>query len=416
MRTMTAVALALFVGTTAQAIPMTQQGRLTDSTGATINGSRTLRFSLHNALTNGNEVWFDTFTEDLQNGYYAVVLGSNLPLSQAVFSDNAALWVEISVDGTTLEPRTELTYSPWASHATTAGTALGAHIDGNGQFVLGPPSAEPCGPNGAMAFDSGAGQPVVCFAGVWSATGKNTIDLGQNGVRTWSNGSLATSCDEYRNPTLPIFEYAGDTGDGNYRIDPNSGSATDSFVVECDMAGIDGWVVLTTDRTRAYWDLSYSSTNTTDKCGYDGVSTETDGTYTHDQLTQEPQYSCDYTVNLQYRSASADLTDSQIAALRTVVSQYDASSPLFSGDCDSDTTDPSWEAYAVATDSTEFQLSTGASSSNQWNVDTYQSTATLDIKYLLPDQFHLKEHVGFPSCGNGGGIIAGWGASEIRMR
>lgn len=57
------------------------------------------------------------------------------------------------------------------------------------------------------------------------------IVLQAGGYRTWADGSLAASCNDYLNPVAPKT-YAGATGDGIYRIQPSGQAATD---VKCDM-------------------------------------------------------------------------------------------------------------------------------------------------------------------------------------
>ena len=52
------------------------------------------------------------------------------------------------------------------------------------------------------------------------------------GYRTWADGSVATSCNGYRNPTQSKYRYTDATGDGLYRIQPTSGNA---LTVYCDM-------------------------------------------------------------------------------------------------------------------------------------------------------------------------------------
>lgn len=58
-----------------------------------------------------------------------------------------------------------------------------------------------------------------------------TVSLQGAGYRTWSDGSIAASCNEYFRPSSPKL-YQGDTGDGLYRIQPAGQPAT---TVYCDM-------------------------------------------------------------------------------------------------------------------------------------------------------------------------------------
>lgn len=57
------------------------------------------------------------------------------------------------------------------------------------------------------------------------------ILLQAGGYRTWSDGSVAQSCNEYRFPTAPK-DYTGDVGNGVYRIQPSGQSYMDVY---CDM-------------------------------------------------------------------------------------------------------------------------------------------------------------------------------------
>ena len=58
--------------------------------------------------------------------------------------------------------------------------------------------------------------------------------LDQGSPGHWSDNSVATSCDGYRNPTAP-YTYAGE-GDGYYQIDPDGAGATlGTITAYCDM-------------------------------------------------------------------------------------------------------------------------------------------------------------------------------------
>jgi hypothetical protein len=66
----------------------------------------------------------------------------------------------------------------------------------------------------------------------------------QSGYRAWSDGTLATSCKEYRNGKAG-YAYSGATGDGYYRIDVDGPGPTGFVDVLCDMTTDGGgWTVV----------------------------------------------------------------------------------------------------------------------------------------------------------------------------
>jgi hypothetical protein len=66
------------------------------------------------------------------------------------------------------------------------------------------------------------------------------IMLQPDGYRTWGDGTMASSCNAYLNPSAP-YTYTGDTGDGLYRI--SVGGST--FATRCDMSTDGGgWTLL----------------------------------------------------------------------------------------------------------------------------------------------------------------------------
>ena len=106
-------------------VQMTQQGRLLDVDGKGLTGSHELTFTIFDDANNGYEQWTESQTVQFNNGYYAVVLGSdeeNNPLDDAVFT-NSPLWLELVVNGEELEPRHQLTSVPYAQIAGVAEVA-----------------------------------------------------------------------------------------------------------------------------------------------------------------------------------------------------------------------------------------------------------------------------------------------------
>lgn len=115
----------------------------------------------------------------------------------------------------------------WAVSGGTlpAGLALGA---GTG-VISGNPTV-----TGAFSFTTTATYKGRSAQGSYTLNVVDYIGLRTQsaGYRTWADGSLATSCNGYRNPAQSKYRYADATGDGVYRIQPTAGGA---LTVYCDM-------------------------------------------------------------------------------------------------------------------------------------------------------------------------------------
>jgi hypothetical protein len=122
--------IMLTVAAVNQAAPLgtafTYNGRLTDA-GNPAHGTYDFKFSLYDALTDGRQVE-DTLTipgVDVHDGYFQVKLDFGNTYQ------GIALWLEIEVAPsrsgtyTPLSPRQELTPTPYAIHASTAGAVAG---------------------------------------------------------------------------------------------------------------------------------------------------------------------------------------------------------------------------------------------------------------------------------------------------
>ena len=105
------------------------QGTLTDSTGSPITDTRLMVFSIYDQESGGSLLWAETHTSvDVADGIFHVMLGSVTPVPSSIFT-GTTLWLETTVEGQTLDPRTELATIPYgfksfdADHATTADSA-----------------------------------------------------------------------------------------------------------------------------------------------------------------------------------------------------------------------------------------------------------------------------------------------------
>lgn len=126
----------------------------------------------------------------------------------------------------------------WKATSTTTASSVGT--------IYSSPTAlySTVGTSGEIryAYDttSNALQSYTYYNGAWylSSTttggGVKTITL-SGGTRTWSDGSYATSCKNYITPPSSSYTYAGDTGSGIYRIDPDGSGSIPAFNAYCDM-------------------------------------------------------------------------------------------------------------------------------------------------------------------------------------
>lgn len=108
----------------AAAVPatMTYHGALTDSAGKPVNTTVEASFQIFDAETGGIKAWNESMsTVDVNNGSFSVQLGAATPLTD-VF-DGRAYWLEVSINGETLSPRTPIESVPYALRANSADNA-----------------------------------------------------------------------------------------------------------------------------------------------------------------------------------------------------------------------------------------------------------------------------------------------------
>ncbi len=192
-RTFFAAALCLAGSALAQTVPtkVNFAGRIVDS-GAPVTGSRDFVFRLFPTIMSGTEVWMETrMGVPVVDGAVNVELGASTPLTATIL-DGQTLYLEVSVGGIALTPRTAVLSVPYALRSTVAaqvGTLTAAQIQ---QRVGGA-----CGAGAAIQTINADGT-VVCQAvgandaGVTSIT-NITAGAGLSGGGSTGNVSLEVS-------------------------------------------------------------------------------------------------------------------------------------------------------------------------------------------------------------------------------
>jgi hypothetical protein len=180
-RTAILAALAL-AASTAHAVPGTvnHQGRLLDGLGAPQSGAHDLHVSIYDQATNGNLLWTETHTVTLEDGYYAVALGSGTPLTSTVL-DGTTRYLQIQV-GTdpALVPRTAVMSVPYAVRADTASSVDGGSVNGSAIQVGGNTVIDGSGNLDVNTADVGA--LVVDGSTVIDASGNLDVDSADVGA------------------------------------------------------------------------------------------------------------------------------------------------------------------------------------------------------------------------------------------
>jgi len=103
------------------------QGKLTDVAGNPITAPQSVDFKFWDDPSAGNLLWYEnqTVTPDA-NGVFNVLLGSNTSIPGSAVLQNGNCYLEVTVGGVTITPRTRLVSVPYAYKADTANYALGA--------------------------------------------------------------------------------------------------------------------------------------------------------------------------------------------------------------------------------------------------------------------------------------------------
>ncbi len=109
----------------AQSVPATVSftARLADD-GAPVQGTKLFTFKLYPTVAGGTEAWSEQQQLTVADGNVSAELGASMPLNEMLLS-GARLYLEVSVDGAVLSPRTPLVSVPYAIRSGVTGR-LGA--------------------------------------------------------------------------------------------------------------------------------------------------------------------------------------------------------------------------------------------------------------------------------------------------
>ncbi len=106
------------------------QGKLQAGTEVVADSTYSLTFSIFNSPDQGTALWSETHPSvQVAGGLFAVVLGSVVPLTDSVFA-SPERWLEISVNGESIIPRTQVTSVAYSQRVSTVDGTTGGQMEG----------------------------------------------------------------------------------------------------------------------------------------------------------------------------------------------------------------------------------------------------------------------------------------------
>ena len=282
-------------------IPQTlqYQGKLTSATGIGITDTLPMRFVIYNAATGGDSLWGEvhdgTSAVPVNKGLFSVKLGSinpiNLPFDEQY-------WLGIFVDGSAVNPRVELTASPYSFRALVADSIAGSTPQDT--FIAYWDSIRNVP---AEIYDRGFIQ--LRTAGEPWLTDSATFAAGENITLTQSNDTIYISSDDAQwtlsggalYPRSTAYNVGIGTATPFQKLDVQGGirvGYTDIPIVGSIRFNADhfegyvpdsGWITLSGGRvvydTSLHWSQSGNSLYLTDPTNNVGIGTNTPSTKLH---------------------------------------------------------------------------------------------------------------------------------------
>jgi len=161
-----------------------------------------MRFSLHDSLTGGTELWFETQTVSVNEGVYSVELGSSTPFPPSL-DFNAPYFLEVAVDednsatfdpGEELSPRQKLTHMPYAMNAETVDGKRAADLDQSAHV------ARTDNPHGVTASQVNA-DPAGSSGAVQANLDSHAVDASAHHTKTTSFTDLTDTASDIQLPS-----------------------------------------------------------------------------------------------------------------------------------------------------------------------------------------------------------------------
>lgn len=254
---------------------MNYQGRLEDNSGNPVSdGNYTIVFTIYDAATNGNSLWTETRTVTTEDGFFNLTLGENTAIN---INSNQQIWLNISIGGNDLTPRTKLSgslsslSSKSIENTTTAGNSVVSSINSSTGGIDAVKIANGTVSDSEFQMLDGVVSALVGASDTQTLTNKtinssnNTITLDASDITT---GTLADA----RIASSNITQHEGDITIGNLNgaptgavvgtndtqtltnktIDADSNSITNIFP---DQSGNSG-KFLSTDGTNLSWETA----------------------------------------------------------------------------------------------------------------------------------------------------------------
>lgn len=209
------------------------QGGLTELSGRPVEGQLAMVFRLYAESDGGEALWEEIHQVVVENGRYAVQLGSLVPFADELFSRDA-LYLGVTVaTNSEMRPRLPFFGVPWAIEAETATVAqsvaddvtlnrllirgVGEVIDAQGRWV-GPGGTQgPAGATGAPGASGGTGAAgatggtgAAGSQGPQGAAGKNSVTAIQRAVSAISQPITSASYVDVSDLVLNVTTATGE--------------------------------------------------------------------------------------------------------------------------------------------------------------------------------------------------------------